>query len=797
MRVVVSLVGGRRATLAPLLDPLGSASARYPDWLADRNALTPRALDGVRTAIDRFGMKPVVSLVMPVHNPPLRFLQEAVRSVRSQVYERWELCIADDASVPEIAAELEALAAADGRVKLVRSERNLGISGATNLALGLATGDFTGFLDHDDLLDAAALFFIARALDDDPCVDVIYTDRDFVTAEGIHCDPYFKPDWSPYGLLEHNYPIHFLVVRRSLLQEVGGLRGEYDGAQDYDLLLRLAERTRAVRHVSEVLYSWRRHGGSNAGRPQVQAFEAGRRALTDALARRGLQGSVELVGPSGPYRVRLWPGSQPFVSIIISSRTPDLLRSCVTALRARTTYPSLELLVATNSIGDEALRTTCCALGLELVEVESGFFSRMNNEAARRARGELVVFLNDDTEVQTPDWIEAMLGLFELPGVTAVGPRLVYPSGATQFTRAVMGIRRDGRAYIFDPFELYGSEEVFGFSLRVATEVFAVSGGCLMVRRSEFVANGGFDEENFAFSYQDLDWMVQERESGHTVMFTPHAVITHFAQVSKRKEPDMMTREAALASAFITRHRRSLAGGDPTWSPALFDVHGLLDPVPCLGLPNLELPEDDPLPGHGLARCSRFAGPVGAADLDKAAREACRSFAGRLVAATGCRTAIDLGCGVGFLLEALAALGVEARGLDRSRAIVKAALPRVRDQVLLGDLREAQLAKSLGSLAPFDVAVATFVLERLAADHLPGVLQELTKVARRLALVTPLPNLLDRLEPGCLTLWSRGDWLAALGRSGWREDQAATKAVFGAGYREDPDLTLAVLVRGR
>jgi GT2 family glycosyltransferase/SAM-dependent methyltransferase len=485
------------------------------------------------------------------------------------------------------------------------------------------------------------------------------------------------------------------------------------------------------------------------------------------------------------------------VSIIISSRSPDLLRSCVTALRARTAYPNLELLLATNAIGDEALRGTCRELGLELVEVENGFFSRMNNEAARRARGELVVFLNDDTEVVTPDWIETMLGLFELPGVTAVGPRLVYPSGATQFTRAVMGIRRDGRPYIFDPFEYYGSEAVFGFSLRVATEVFAVSGGCLMVRRAGFVADGGFEEETFGFSYQDLDWMVRERQRGHTVLFTPHAVITHYAQVSKKKEPDMMAREAALASAFITRHRPSLAGGDPTWSPALFDAHGLLDPVSCLGLPNLDVPEESPAPGHGLAGWARFGSGECTSGTADTARDACRAFADRLVGATGCRTAVDLGCGVGYLLEALAALRVDAWGLDRSRAVVAAALPGIRDRVHLGDLRDVPLARSLGTLAPFDVAVASFALERLAEDHVPGVLQQVAMLARRLVLVTPRPNLFDRLDPGCLTLWSRGGWLAACGRAGWHEDPDATAALFGADCHEDPDLVLAVLVRGR
>lgn len=776
-------------------DPLAAATALYPTWRTARNALTPRAVTHMQAAIAAWPSQPRLSVVMPVHNPPLRFLTTAVASMQAQVYPHWQICIADDASNPDIATFLYELSKRDQRIQLVRLDTNLGISGATNQALQLATGEWVGFLDHDDVLDPSALFFVARTLSENPKTDVVYTDRDTVTADGEYLEPYFKPDWSPLALLEHNYIIHFLVVRRALLAELGGLRSAFDGAQDYDLVLRLAERTDRIQHIPEILYSWRRHSGSNSGLPKPAAFEAGRRAISAALERRGLHGTVELVGASGPYHVRLIPQGQPLISIIISSRNPQLLRACVEILRAKTTYPHLEILLATNAVGDPALQATCEALELRLVEVENGFFSRMNNAAARAANGEFVLFLNDDIEVISPDWIETLLALAQLPGVAAVGPRLVYPDGRTQLTRLVTGIRHDGYPYFFDPFDYYGVDNIFGFSLHVMSEVLGVSGGCMLTPRQLFLDSGGFEEETFSFSYQDADWALRVRATGHSMLFTPHAVLVHYGQFSKRAIPDMMSREIQLARAFFTLHQQRLTQGDPFWNVALLDVQGLLAPPYFPGQAPLTVAEATPPMNHSLAECAPFKTENTSLGVTAAAKAACLRFAERLLKITGCRTVIDVGCGVGFLVEALRKQDIDAWGLEQSAAVVAAALAPIRDRVVLNTLGSGELSYAITTKMPFDVAVCTAVLERLTDEVIPAAIEQLADLAHSVVIITPKPNVWDRLDPTCCGLRSREAWLEIARQADLREDSALSSALFGIGYQQDPDMTFMVLRR--
>ncbi len=566
------------------LHPAAAGLDGYRAWLQSGEP-TPRVTGKILPALVDDLTAPSISLLMPVFNPPLPFLRQAIASVASQSYPRWQLCVADDGSSSEVSSELARLARNDMRISLARSEVNTGIATATNRALAEAREGYVAFLDHDDLLDHSALETVVRALVNHPQADVAYTDRDAVTPDGRRCDPYFKPDWSPLALLSHNYAVHFLCVRRSLVEHLGGLRPEFDGAQDHDLLLRLAETTGEVLHVSRPLYSWRRHGGSNLGAPRPSSFDAGRRAILDALGRRGLGGTVELVGPAGPFRTRIRRSWEPLVSVIISSNNAPLLSHCTEVLARRTTYPKIEILIATNAVGDAGLSRLCRERGFTLVEVENGFFSAMNNVAATRARGEVLLFLNDDTEVVTPEWIEEMLGWLQLPGVAAAGPKLVYPDGRLQFSRAVMGIRSDGVPYFFDPFDHWGVPYLHGFSLDVATEVASVSGGCMVVRREEFLDSGGFAAGEFATSYQDVDWALRIRAGGRSIVYTPHALVTHWGSFSKKRDERHLEREARIATAFFERHRGSLSRPDPYWSPNLLEPGGLMEPPRFPGLP--------------------------------------------------------------------------------------------------------------------------------------------------------------------------------------------------------------------
>lgn len=738
---------------------------RYLAWLAE-DAVTPHARTQMQNALASLPLRSTVSVLMPVHNPPLSFLRSAVESVRAQLYDRWELCIADDGSRAEVGRELDRLARTDDRIVVIRSEENRGISAATNLALASARGEYVGFLDHDDVLHEAALYCVARAIAEDPLLDVLYTDRDAIDEQGEHQDPFFKPDWSPLGLLSHNYAVHFLVVRRALLEELGGLRPEFDGAQDYDLLLRLSERTDSVAHIPRILYSWRRHSGSNAGRPRPAAFEAGRRAIADALRRRGLAGEVETVGESGPYRTRLALTTRPLVSLVISSRSRTLLDQCTRSIAAKTTYDNLEVLVATNAVGDAGLNDLCRERRFRLVEVQDGFFSRMNNAAAQAASGDYLLFLNDDIEVMTPSWIEEMLSLAKLPRVAAVGPKMVYPGGRIQFTRVVMGVRRDGRPYFFDPFDQFDTTFLYGFSVDVATEVSSVSGGCMVTPRDLFLGSGGFEEEEFGFSYQDVDWSIRIRQRGYTILYSPHAVITHYGSLSKKGIPEMMSREVSLANAFFRKNAAWLRRGDRFFNPNLLDVHGLvaapcfpgLEPVPVVLQPT---PVDETLevlsPGD--------------------AREALDRLAERLVKVLGGRRFIHLGCGRGELVAALLRAGAEALGV-REIMPIGDTVEGMSDHVLAGSIADEGDVVRLSDLGPFDVAVCTGVLERIPIHALPRALACLRALAATVVLVTRRPDFWERDRPDTLVNGSREFWLGVLRDAGLEEARRDARAIF-------------------
>lgn len=563
---------------------------RYAEWLS-QNAVTDRMRELIREDILRLEYKPKFSIVMPVFNPPLQFLRQAVQSVRAQLYEDWELCICDDGSVPRVAEELARLTHLDSRIHVVRSSTNVGISEATNQALGLATGEFIGLLDHDDLLVETALYHVAKALDQNHTLDVIYTDKDHVLENGRRVDPYFKPDWSPHTILSHNYMIHFLVFRRALLQQIGMLRKEYDGAQDYDLVLRLTEKTNRIEHISKILYSWRKHGGSNSMNPKPSAFEAGRLALEDAMRRRGLQATVERGMPIGPYKVFYALDDNPLVSIIISSRTVELLDKCSRSIRAKTTYANYELMVATNAIGNADLEAYCAQNNMRLVEVVDGFFSKMNNAAVALAEGPYIVILNDDTEVVTPRWIEELLSLCQQPDVVAVGPKLVLADGGIQFTRMVLGIRGDGVPYFFDPMAMRAPNlgPFFGFSSEVISDVTAVCGACMMVKKADFLESGAFDEQQFNICWQDMDWCIRERKRGGSILYTPYAVLVHYGSSTKQETPLLFAKDVEQANAFYRTHKHWLCHGDPFYNPNLADVYGLVQAPHFPGLEQLDL----------------------------------------------------------------------------------------------------------------------------------------------------------------------------------------------------------------
>ena len=506
-----------------------SLDDQYRLWLRT-HAATPARKTTMRREAAQLKYRPCVSIIMPVFDPDPAWLRDAIESVRAQLYDNWELCIADDASTEPSVRTLLQEYQSDERIKVTYLEENQGISGASNAALALATGEFIGLLDHDDELQPEALFEVVKLLNERQDLDYLYSDEDKKEPDGQRVDPFFKPDWSPDLELSSNYVTHFSVYRRELVERVGGFRKGFEGSQDYDLALRVTEQTDRIAHVRKVLYTWRKVPGSAAASTGAKpyAYVAAKKALSEALERRGIDGWVEEGQSLGWYRIRYPIRGDPLVSIIIPTRDrADLLRKCLDRI-SRSTYRRVEVIVVDNGSVEEATRALLESRELNVVRDDGPFnFSRLINAGAAVAKGDFLLLLNNDTEAINEDWIEAMLEHAQRPQVGVVGARLLYPDGRPQHEGVVLGIggtfagHIDWRGYL-------------GLSHAVRN-CSAVTAACTMTRRSIFEELGGFDE-GFRVAYGDVDYCLRARESSYLVVYTPYALLYHYESASRRTD---------------------------------------------------------------------------------------------------------------------------------------------------------------------------------------------------------------------------------------------------------------------
>jgi O-antigen biosynthesis protein len=471
-------------------DTPAARKRQYRRWLALH---TPNATATARMRREAaaFEDPPVISVVMPVHDPDRAWLEAAVDSVLAQTYPHLELCIADDGSTkPYVRDVLEHID--DARVRVVFRDRRGGIAAASNSAIELATGAFVGFLDHDDVLRPHALFSVAAYVRDHADADIVYSDEDKLLADGSLGLPAFKPDYSPELLLGGNYFNHFTVVRRSLLHDAGDFREGFDGSQDHDLVLRVSERARHVGHIADVLYAWRMTVGSTAisADRKPLADDAGRRAVDDALQRRGVDAHAEFGPAPGLYIPRYAIGGAPTVDILVIARAET---SNATACAAN--------IEQTSTYADRRVTLVSAAGGI----------SHAVNRAAGELRGDHIVLLDASVRVITPQWIEALLELSQRDDVAAVGALLRYPDGSVAHQGVVVG--RLGVATSVDPL------------LHIIRETSAVSGACLMTRRDAFDKAAGLDER-FHGRLFDIDYCMRVRALGHRVLCTPLAELT-------------------------------------------------------------------------------------------------------------------------------------------------------------------------------------------------------------------------------------------------------------------------------
>ena len=544
----------------------------YPLWIALNEPGLAELEEQRRT---RFASEPTVSVVVPTWDPPPPFLTALLESVLAQTYARWELCIADGGSRdPEVREVLRRFGARDPRVKVRFLPANRGIAGNSQAALGLATGAYVALLDHDDTLAPFALHEVVRAVNRWPDADLIYSDEDTIDAGGTRrANPHFKPDWSPDLLRGCNYVCHLAVFRRALVRQVGGFRPGFEGAQDYDLTLRVGERARRVVHVPKVLYHWRVHPGSvtadEAGKGY--AYASARRALRDHLRRRGVAGAVADGPRLGTYRVTYPLAGLPLVSVIIPSRDQAAaLERCVASV-ARSTYPRHEIHVVENQSREPATFACYERLrrdGVRVSEWHRPFsFAAVNNRAATLARGEVLLFLNNDVEAVNPDWLERLLEHALRPEVGAVGAKLCYRDGTVQHGGVVLGVGGvAGHAHR----HFHRDDPGYARRLLVAHNLSAVTGACLMIRRDVFEDVGGFDER-FALIYNDVDLCLRLRQKGYLIVWTPAAELYHDESTTRGGDDRPHNREQVAKEIALLRGKWGdvLRDGDPYYNPNL------------------------------------------------------------------------------------------------------------------------------------------------------------------------------------------------------------------------------------
>ncbi|MEA5560534.1 tetratricopeptide repeat protein [Planktothrix agardhii] len=563
-----------------LLDQILVEDYMYKLW-RDKNF--PRAADLIKMVetMELFGYKPVFSVIMPVYNTPEEFLREAIESVINQIYPHWEFCIADDASPsPHVKKVLEEYQAKDSRIKVIYRTENGHISASSNSALELATGEFITLLDHDDLITPDGLYEVALLLNRNPDLDMIYSDEDKISPNGNLINPYFKPEWCPESFLSRMYTCHLGTYRRSIIEEIGGFRIGYEGAQDYDLVLRFTEKTQKIAHIPKVLYHWRMHSGSTAGGSEAKpyAYEASEKAIQDAIDRRGETGIVTGVpGFLGHHLVRYEITDYKKVSIIIPTRDlGEVLDRCLESIFTLTTYPNYEVIVIDNgSVQDytfkvfskwssqESSRFKCYPLDIPFN------FSTINNYGVSQATGDYLLFLNNDTEVLNPDWINAMVEQVQRPQIGAVGALLLFPDNTIQHAGVVMGLGGvAGHGYYAMSSDIPGYfGNVIGFN-----NVSAVTGACLMCRREVFEKIGGFDEQ-LTVAYNDVDLCLKMLDKGYRNLYLPHVTLYHHESKSRGYEDTPEKKERLNRESKIIAGRwQKYIDNDPCYSPHLTRV---------------------------------------------------------------------------------------------------------------------------------------------------------------------------------------------------------------------------------
>lgn len=517
-----------------------------------------------------------MSVIVPIYNPPVNFLKKCVDSVLAQTYQNWQLVLVDDASTDErVKSYLKSLS--DSRIKVICSPQNGHISQATNIGIEVSTGDYIALLDHDDLLAPQALNEVISLLIDKPELEWVYSDEDFIDKRGNRVAPHFKSSWNPYLLHAHNYITHLSVYKSGLLESLGGCRIGFEGAQDFDLALRSSEvlSTQQIGHISKILYHWRMHEGSTAANSDDKPYsvKAGRDALTEHLQRREVNAKVCDGNIDNYYHVQYIPKQWPKVSIIIPTRDhKSVLETCVSSVLSKTDYNDFELLIMDNQSRDADALTYLSELAghenVSVVKHDKAFnYSEINNRAVQLATGEVIVLLNNDTEVINSLWLKELVGLAMQVDVGCVGAKLLYPDQSIQHAGIVMGL--GGYAAHSHRCTPEGSNGYFNRP-HINQVMSGVTGACLAIRKETYVAVGGLDE-CYQVAYNDVDFCLKVKASGLHNVYCAHAELYHYE--SKTRGDDAENAEKVKRfdkeKALLLERWQPEIDHDPYYSPHL------------------------------------------------------------------------------------------------------------------------------------------------------------------------------------------------------------------------------------
>lgn len=547
----------------------------YQKWI-EANEPTGAELEEQRNK--KFENNPKISILVPLFNTPVNFFGELVDSLINQTYPNWELCLADGSE--QVNEELLEITKKDERIKYKFIGENKNISGNTNECLKLATGDYIALLDHDDLLPVFSLYEVVKTINENPDAEFIYTDEDkIVRVKENRVDPYFKPDFSPDTLRANNYITHFSIYRKDIMDKLEGERSKYDGAQDYDLLLRMSEIAKNIVHIPKVLYHWRIHPNSTAEMPDAKpyAYEAGRQALEDHINRIGLPGKVEFGETPGVYQPCYEVKGNPKVSIMIPNKdAKNVLKTCIDSLIKLTTYENYEIAVIENNSTEEETFEYYKELEknpkIKVIHYpKKGYnYAGIINYGVKNVDGEYVVQLNNDTELITPNWIEKMLGFAQREDVGAVGGRLYYPDGSIQHAGVVVGICGLAANMLSGlPKNTHGYFAKEGLIQNMS----AVTGALLFSRRDIYEKVGYMDEEKFAVAFNDVDFCLKIRELGKLVVYNPFVEFWHYESKTRGYEdtPEKKERFDRESNNFKTKWKDVIAKGDPYYNKNLRD----------------------------------------------------------------------------------------------------------------------------------------------------------------------------------------------------------------------------------